>query len=69
MGELTTRLETASLETSELHGVLAQLHGQLSSLQSELDDAREREGEVARQRREMFVKYDDYDDYDYDYDY
>lgn len=55
MGELTTRLETASLETSELHGVMAQLHGQLSSMQSDLDDAKEREGEVTRQRRDMYV--------------
>jgi plectin len=54
--ELQTRLESNNIETSELHGAMAGLHGEISVLQSELDDAKEREKEIIRQRKEILQR-------------
>lgn len=54
--ELESRLESNNVETSELHVAMAGLHGEISILQSELDDAKEKEKEIIRQRKDTLQR-------------
>lgn len=59
--EAHARMESMSLEATELHSAMASLHGEIAAQQRELEEFQEREQRSNRQKKEMAIRIEEKD--------